>query len=226
MFRLAVPSLLRVLDRAVRSPRIRRASCRARACARRRRSSQAAAIGRRRARGRAIAALAARARAPLDERARSVGETQGRRSAGLACSSLGGRASTARRRRSTIACSFPALGFADTARSAATTRCSRARTDRSRARVRGRRYQLDFLLPGIGYRMKHRRYMFVASVRTGVTGLACTWAGRSPAATATTSRRSPALGAPAGRARGVPAARSRHARLRAGRAAHLRLRIS
>jgi hypothetical protein len=32
-------------------------------------------------------------------------------------------------------------------------------------------YRLDFLLPGIGYRMKHRRYMFVASVRTGVSGM-------------------------------------------------------
>lgn len=32
-------------------------------------------------------------------------------------------------------------------------------------------YQLEFLLPGIGYRMKHRRYMFVASVRTGVTSM-------------------------------------------------------
>jgi hypothetical protein len=32
-------------------------------------------------------------------------------------------------------------------------------------------YRLDVLLPGIGYRMKHRRYMFVASVRTGISAL-------------------------------------------------------
>lgn len=32
-------------------------------------------------------------------------------------------------------------------------------------------YRLDFLLPGIGYRMKLRRFMFVASVRTGVSGM-------------------------------------------------------
>jgi hypothetical protein len=32
-------------------------------------------------------------------------------------------------------------------------------------------YQLDVLLPGIGYRMKHRRTMFVASVRTGISGM-------------------------------------------------------
>ncbi len=32
-------------------------------------------------------------------------------------------------------------------------------------------YQLDLLLPGVGYRMKHRRFMFVASLRTGITGM-------------------------------------------------------
>jgi len=44
--------------------------------------------------------------------------------------------------------------------------------DGSIARVRPwTTYQLDFLLPGIGYRMKHRRFMFVASIRTGVSGM-------------------------------------------------------
>ena len=32
-------------------------------------------------------------------------------------------------------------------------------------------YELDLLLPGVGYRMKQRRFMFSASVRTGVTYL-------------------------------------------------------
>ena len=32
-------------------------------------------------------------------------------------------------------------------------------------------YQLDLLLPGIGYRIKHRRFMFVASLRTGMSGI-------------------------------------------------------
>lgn len=30
-------------------------------------------------------------------------------------------------------------------------------------------YRFDVLLPGIGYRMKHRRFMFIASLRTGVS---------------------------------------------------------
>lgn len=32
-------------------------------------------------------------------------------------------------------------------------------------------YRLDVLLPGIGYRMKARRFMFEASIRTGVSGM-------------------------------------------------------
>ncbi len=32
-------------------------------------------------------------------------------------------------------------------------------------------YRLELLLPGIGYRIKHRRFMFVASLRTGVAGM-------------------------------------------------------
>lgn len=32
-------------------------------------------------------------------------------------------------------------------------------------------YQLDLLLPGVGYRVKHRRFMFVASLRTGVSAM-------------------------------------------------------
>lgn len=32
-------------------------------------------------------------------------------------------------------------------------------------------YRLDILLPGIGYRWKHRRYMFEADVRTGVSAM-------------------------------------------------------
>lgn len=32
-------------------------------------------------------------------------------------------------------------------------------------------YQLDFLLPGVGYRVKHRRFMFVASLRTGISSM-------------------------------------------------------
>lgn len=32
-------------------------------------------------------------------------------------------------------------------------------------------YQLDFLLPGVGYRIKHRRFMFVASLRTGISAM-------------------------------------------------------
>jgi hypothetical protein len=32
-------------------------------------------------------------------------------------------------------------------------------------------YRLDLLLPGIGYRAKHRRFMFVASLRTGISGM-------------------------------------------------------
>jgi hypothetical protein len=44
--------------------------------------------------------------------------------------------------------------------------------DGSIARVRPwTTYQLDLLLPGVGYRMKHRRFMFVASVRTGISGM-------------------------------------------------------
>ena len=32
-------------------------------------------------------------------------------------------------------------------------------------------YRIDVLLPGIGYRTKHRRYMFEASLRTGVSAM-------------------------------------------------------
>lgn len=32
-------------------------------------------------------------------------------------------------------------------------------------------YRFDVLLPGVGYRMKARRFMFVASIRTGISGM-------------------------------------------------------
>ena len=32
-------------------------------------------------------------------------------------------------------------------------------------------YRLDLLLPGVGYRMKYRRFMFVASLRTGISAM-------------------------------------------------------
>jgi hypothetical protein len=44
--------------------------------------------------------------------------------------------------------------------------------DGSIARIRPwTTYEIDILLPGIGYRIKRRRFMFSASVRTGVTSL-------------------------------------------------------
>ncbi len=44
--------------------------------------------------------------------------------------------------------------------------------DGSIARVRPwSAYRLDVLLPGIGYRWKHRRYMFEATLRTGVSAM-------------------------------------------------------
>lgn len=44
--------------------------------------------------------------------------------------------------------------------------------DGSIARVRPwSAYRLDVLLPGVGYRVKHRRFMFEASLRTGVSGV-------------------------------------------------------
>jgi hypothetical protein len=44
--------------------------------------------------------------------------------------------------------------------------------DGSIARVRPwTTYQLYLLLPGVGYRMKHRRFMFVTSIRTGISGM-------------------------------------------------------
>lgn len=58
---------------------------------------------------------------------------------------------------------YAAVGSYDTVLSAA---------DGSIARVRPwTAYRLDILLPGIGYRMKHRRYMFEASLRTGVSAM-------------------------------------------------------
>jgi hypothetical protein len=44
--------------------------------------------------------------------------------------------------------------------------------DGSIARVRPwSAYRLDVLLPGLGYRTKHRRFMFEVSLRTGVSGM-------------------------------------------------------
>jgi len=44
--------------------------------------------------------------------------------------------------------------------------------DGSIARVRPwSAYRLDVLMPGIGYRVKHRRFMFEASLRTGISAM-------------------------------------------------------
>lgn len=66
---------------------------------------------------------------------------------------------------------FPLLGFAGYG-AVGTYDTVITSLDGSIARVRPwSAYAIDVLLPGVGYRVKKRRYLFSASLRTGITGV-------------------------------------------------------